>query len=217
MYGSELIDPSLPAEAVDALEGDLYWRENKDYREQNSFLGLLGKSINYSEPGNTMLGMFHQFMAHVQNPHRDHIYVFALTSASRYSWFNNTEHDWEHSTWIEHDPENPWHPTFKNHVVNSDCDELHELTHRSYGTSIINTCKQNDLKYVMFNVLPNPNTINDSNFLMPGSSMYDALQREQNKGKVKYFASGGHPNEAGHRFIATLVKEFIDTVYPSML
>lgn len=195
MYGSELIDPN------------------------DTFLSLLGENENLSDPGNTLHGMFHSFMEHQQSYQANDIklYVFSLTDSSRQSWYNNTDHTWEHSSWIQHDKDSIFYQDQKNYVVNSECEELRKITHRTITTSIINTCKQRGFKYVMFNALPNPNTGRDDNFLWSTTSMKDALDREQLKGGKNYYHEGGHPNELGHKWIANVLQDFIDNRYPNLL
>lgn len=217
MYGSELIDPSLEDKLpLDPIASAHYI--NTPYREQNSFLGLLNTdATNLSEPGNTLPGMLYRFMEH-QSLHQgeDILYVFALTDSGRQSWYDNNDHEFKHSPWAA---DTKFHQDFKNHLVNSDCDELRKITHRMVATSIVNTCKVNEFKYVMMNALPNPVSIQDSNFLMPGSSMKELLDRNQEQEKFggSFFHEGGHPNERGHQYIASELKNFIDGLYPNLL
>jgi len=218
MYGSELLDPTLPEDARLALEGHKQWAANKSYRETNCFLGKLGPNLNLSEPGNTIQGMFYKF-CEWQKSYRDgDMCIMAFTESSRYSWYNNTEHDWEHTSWIRFEKDNPFYPVFKTHLAYSDCDELNHTIHYTSALSMISICKSRSIPYIAFNALPNKTVqIPDSNFMWDGHSMYDALHEQQQKGKRNYFHSGGHPNEEGHKWIASRVKDFIDTRYSNIV
>lgn len=197
MYGSELENP-----------------------EDDNFLNLLGPNDNFSEPGNTIHGIFHTFMEYqYSHKNEDVIYVFALTDASRQSWYDNADYKWKHSTWIQHNDDygSKFYEDFKNYVVNSDCEQLRAITHRSLALSMINSCKAHNCRYIMFNSLPNPATIQDNNFLWPKTSMIEALTNEQSKGKKIYLYPGGHPTSTGHKWVANKLKDFIDNRYPGLL
>jgi len=202
MYGSELVPPNATT-----------WHDTIKYQHDKCFLGLLGPNENLAHPGGTMKSMFYAFMNHAETASPDTFYVFAFTDPSRESWYDSTDREWKHSSWITNGTNannvNRFDNSYKDYVTHTWSEEYERMQYVTMASAMMNTAKAKGFKYIGFNSLP-AYSINDKNMFWSGTCMKDHLL-------PNHFASGGHPNEEGHIWIAERVKEFIDTAYPNLI
>ena len=211
-YGSELADPNLDYTDKDGYNGDGsdFDYSNDQYRLQYCFGNLLaiklGRTLNLkAEPGNSNYGIFCNFHQWLDScPNKNALVIFAMTDSNRHSWLYKDQ--LHHSSWIQWDRKHPLFDVHKQWLVNINSDQWQINNENLITKSIIDSCENRGINFVMFNSLPRKGSIDHNNYLWRQHTM----QQELTNFDSTCFASGGHPNERGHIRIAELLHNFID-------
>lgn len=237
MFGSDIVEPTLLEETLaqglerqDAEFGQRYHR-NVEYREAHCYLTLLGQQLdceveNYSEAGNSIPGMRYNFLEWIKDKGglysgvdelRETLVIFGVTESSRFSFFDNKEKYWRHSSWA-HGVTN-LEEIWKLHLVTSDCDELHNWTVLDFTLTTKHICESLGIRYIYTPVFRfNPETTRHragETILIDNPNCYRWTQNEimtieaMNGHKVWYEPNTGHPNELGHKLIAKHLINFM--------
>lgn len=214
-YGSDLVDPVLLAEieqdgmSVEDAEYR-YFHKNKDYREYNRFSEIIGREldcevINLSEPGNSLIGMKVNFISWVKETKDfdNTVCIFALTETSRYSFYDNEEHKWHHSSWIQANNSHKYLNQWQLYLTKSHCRQLEEHILSDFLITTEGVCQQHNMHYVyapVFELSKHPEEIN--------FTLKQYMEIEERNGH-DVWAWGEHPNELGHKFIAKHLISFM--------
>lgn len=204
-YGSELIDPNID-------EWDQHYT-NKPYRESHVWLGLLAEKLNASyinlaEPSASNFFIQEKFADYIQNNDcSDTIVCIAWTSHIRHSWWSDKEQRWVHDGFIRNQTEPLFRESFKEWLIHSHkrCEQA-TLNAKLFVNSV---CKAKDIKIIQFDALANVLSPSYPNYFAKGRSMRDILAQEGEQLTREFLASGGHPNEAGHKHFVDLMMEWI--------
>lgn len=203
-YGSELIDPNID-------EWDRH-HANTAYRERHCWLGELAdrldiEYINLAEPGASNYSIQEKFASYIQNPDRNIIICVGWTNHLRNSWWSDREQRWIHDGFIRNENETLFGASFKEWLIHSQkrCKQV-TLNAKLFVNSV---CKANSFKIIQFDALANVPSPNYPNYFAKGRSMREILVQEGKQLKREFLASGGHPNEAGHKHYVDLMMEWI--------
>lgn len=224
MWGDELLDPTL----VNHPHAHPVLMENTHYRESHCFLGQLGQHYgveteNFGIAGGSLQSTIWNYiwwLEHEPTP-QDCLVLVALTTADRHSFYNPDHHTYEndppwnryvHSTWVHSGAGNikpEWVDMVKKHMVLTDCRRLADL---NYVHAVLFFDGQtNDTAGVLqFNSMPPQKLMYKPSLLWPNiglDTMFSKLPHRQH-----LLAPGGHPNVAGHQWIAELLIPEIDRV-----
>jgi|TARA_B100000085_G_scaffold245470_1_gene238643 hypothetical protein len=202
-YGSELIDPELAGvwdETSDSAIWDRHYK-NIPWRTSNCWLGLLAKYNNcevdnLAEPANSNMAIAQQvtnYFNTTRNPNEKIVICVAWTERTRFSWYDKT---WTHNGFVK----DSWTSSCKDWVVRSTNDS-HDMWTNNAKLIVNSVCKAHNISVLQFNALGTHATTNLDNYFIDGFSMDSMLKRaEQEDKRLKLFAEGGHPNEAGHEY-----------------
>ena len=203
-YGSELIDPNID-------EWDRH-HSNTAYRERHCWLGELADRLdidytNLAEPGASNYSIQEKFASYIHSCDNNIIICVGWTSHLRNSWWSDREQRWVHDGFIRNENETLFGASFKEWLIHSHkrCEQV-TLNAKLFVNSV---CKSKDIKILQFDALANVNSPRYPNYHMQGRSMQDVLMAEGKMLGREFLASGGHPNEAGHRHYLDLMMEWI--------
>ena len=222
MWGDELLDPAL----VNHPYAHPVLIENTKYRETHCFLGLLGQHYgvpteNFGIAGGSLQSTVWNYiwwLEHEETP-QDCFVLIALTSADRHSFYNlnhqpyANDPPWNkyiHSAWVHHGASAvpaDWADMVKKHMVLTDSKQLSDL---NYAQTVLFFDGQirDTAGILQFNSISPPRLLQRSSLLWPDLGlqvMFSKLPHRQH-----LLASGGHPNVAGHDWIAQLLIPEID-------
>jgi len=192
-YGSELVNPELD------FQGAEFHRRNTRYRESNVWLGQLAKRLNATwdnraEPANSNYAIQYQFadwFNNNRNPSERVAVCVAWTDITRFSWLDDT---WTHNGTVRND-EKFLHS--RKDWITSDVD--HNYWTDAAKLFVNSVCKLNNIPILQFNAIGVHSTTNYPGYFVDGSTMENILKQAQlEDDRKQLFASGGHPNEAGH-------------------
>ena len=194
-YGSELLDPEL------ANSWDRH-HENTPYREKHSWLGRLAEKldasyINLAEPGASNYSIQEKFASYIHNAEDNVIICVGWTSHLRNSWWSDREQRWIHDGFIRNENETLFGASFKEWLLHSHkrCEQV-TLNAKLFVNSV---CKLHSIPILQFNAIGAHATTNYPGYFVDGSTMEGILKQAQLEDvRKQLFASGGHPNEAGH-------------------
>jgi len=224
VFGDELLDPFYAKTNNLAHAGD---RQNKPYRDQHCYLGLLGQHYgvpveNYGIPGGSLDSTVWTFLKWLnQTPDPENFLILiGLTEADRFSHWNpngaNEEKKMVHSTWAEFgSSEVP--PEFstmiKQQIVHTVCEELSMLNYQKAVIMFDGIVLRRDLNLFQYHIASPPCTVTDApSLLQPEFSLtkwfVQELQADHGK---KFIKENGHPNELGHQLIRDLLISWIDS------
>ena len=139
------------------------------------------------------------------------IILVGLTDESRTSWYDpnhergKDDPEWNnhlHAQWLASAGPNVdkgWHELYKYYVAMSDCNELRELNYNTTTTLFDGISARYNIPVVQFNVLAK------TKCSLP--TFYDVDIREVEQGN---YHKHGHPNEQGHRNIATKLTKILN-------
>lgn len=225
MWGDELLDPALAEdpEACPVMD------ENKTYRENNCFLGQLGQHYavpveNFGIAGGSLQSTLWNYIWWTQNttdPIGQCLILVCHTDAWRHSFYNpkhvsyGNDPFWNryvHGTWIMSGAtcyESSWIKNVKEITALTDCHNLHVL---NYLQSIMFFEGQGALN--QNNVLQfcsaDPPTLGQAlNLIWPTTSLAGLINQQPNMADL--LAKNLHPNELGHKLIAQLLINQIDS------
>ena len=224
MWGDELLDPVL----VDHPRAHPVLVENTKYRESHCFLGLLGQHYgvpteNFGIAGGSLQSTVWNYLwwlEHEPTP-QDCFVLIALTSADRHSFYNPNHqqyandppwHQYIHSAWVHSGAGNiktEWVDMVKKHMVLTDCEKLFDLNY-TQTVLFFDGQIQDTAGILQFNSMSPQKRMQRSSLLWPDLGlqlMFSKLPHRQH-----LLAPGGHPNVAGHDWIAKLLIPEIDRV-----
>jgi len=209
-YGSELQSPDLdPAD---------YW-ENSLYRESHVWLGLLADRLgsyynNLAEPANSNFAIAHQvadYVLNYRNSNETIIICVAWTERTRMSWFgdsgkNDYGDSWTHNGFAG--DQHGWSKSAREWVINS-TSKSHDMFTDNSKLFVNNLCQVHNIPILQFNALGNHKTTRYPNYFLDGITMESVLKDAQKSDdRLNLFASGGHPNEAGHEYFTIRLHDF---------
>lgn len=209
-YGSELLDPALIEKGYDrSLTETRMWRENTPYREKYRFSDIVASTLdleceNYSEPGNSLIGMRANLIDWVttETDFSDTVCIFANTHYNRYSFYDNAFAQWRHSPWLD-DAENfNQHYVWKPHLVFSACRELNEYTLLDFTITSKSICNARGMEAYYAPVFQPVDDPNCTPF-----TLKQWVEIEERNGHDVW--QGDHPNELGHKLIAKHLIKFL--------
>ena len=224
MWGDELLDPAL----VNHPNAHPVLVENTEYRESRCFLGLLGKHYgvpteNFGIAGGSLQSTVWNYLwwlEHDPNP-QDCLVLVALTSADRHSFYNPNHqlyandppwNKYMHSAWVHYGAStvpDDWADMVKKHMILTDSKQLSDLNYAQ--TVLFFDGQAKDTAGVLqFNSMSPQKRMQRSSLLWPDLGlqlMFSKLPHRQH-----LLAPGGHPNVAGHDWIAKLLIPEIDRV-----
>jgi hypothetical protein len=191
-YGSELVDPAL---------GEYCHHANTHYREQNCWLGQLAKRYNcthdnLAQPANSNFAIAQQVAEYFRSQREsliDLIVCVAWTERTRMSWYDNK---WTHNGFVN--SEDGWTDSCREWVLRQ-TSSSHDLYTENAKLIVNSLCMFNNVPIIQFNALGVHKSQPYSNYLANGGTMEGWLKQRQAERNKNYFASGGHPNEDGHR------------------
>jgi hypothetical protein len=191
-YGSELQSPD-----IDPTD---HWA-NTRYRNENVWLGQIAKRFdceydNLAEPANSNMAIAQQvanYFLHTRDPQEHIVICVAWTERTRFSWFDES---WTHNGFVKED----WSVSCKEWVIKS-TSTSHDMWTNNAKLMVNSICKAYDVPILQFNALGKHSLKKYDNYFINGSCMDSTLKRaEQEDNRLNLFASGGHPNEAGHEY-----------------
>jgi hypothetical protein len=222
MWGDELLDPAL----VDHPHAHPVLMENTEYRESHCFLGLLGQHYgvpteNFGIAGGSLQSTVWNYLwwlEHEPNP-QDCLVLIALTSADRHSFYNPdhqpyaNDPPWNkyiHSAWVHWGASSvpdDWVDMVKKHMTLTDCKQLSDLNY--VQTVLFFDGQAKDTAGVLqFNSMEPQKHMHRSSLLWPDLGLQIMFSKLPHRQHV--LAPGGHPNVAGHDWIAELLIPEID-------
>jgi len=222
MWGDELLDPAL----VNHPNAHPVMVENTKYRESYCFLGLLGQHYgvpteNFGINGGSLQSTVWNYLwwlEHESVP-QDSLVLVALTSAARHSFYNpNHKHHennplWNtyvHSAWVHSGASNikqEWIDLVKKHTTLTDCKNLFDLNYAQ--TVLFFDGRTRDTAGVLqFNSISPQKCMDRPSLLWPDLGLQIILSKLPHRQHL--LAPGGHPNVAGHDWIAELLIPEID-------
>jgi hypothetical protein len=222
MWGDELLDPAL----VNHPNAHPVLVENTQYRESHCFLGLLGQHYgvpteNFGIAGGSLQSTVWNYLwwLEYEPTPQDCLVLVALTSADRHSFYNPNHqpydndppwHQYIHSAWVHAGAGNmksEWIDMVKKHMTLTDCKQLSDLNYTQ--TVLFFDGRSTDTAGILqFNSLSPQKRMQRSSLLWPDLGlqvMFSKLPHRQH-----LLASKGHPNVAGHDWIAELLIPEID-------
>jgi len=193
-YGSELQSPEIDL-------GD-HWA-NTRYRESHCWLGLLAKRIgcefdNRAEPANSNMAIAQQiadYFINLRDPSESIVICIGWSEHTRMSWYSD---HWTHNGFAGE--QDGWFASAKEWVTFS-TKQSHEMFTQNAKLIANSICKAHDVSILQFNALGKHRTTQYDNYFIDGASMDSTLKSaEQEDSRLDLFASGGHPNQAGHEY-----------------
>lgn len=229
MYGDELLDPVLSAQDPNA---HCCWEQNTQYREDHSFLGLLGKHYglpveNFGIPGGSLASTewtYLWWLDHEPRP-QDCLVLIFLTESNRSSFYNpnhvhySNDPPWNkfvHSTWVHFGSSvigADFTDMIKRYQVLTECPELWDLRYRQSVLFFAGQKERAKIPTLMFNTLPPVRPIPGVDSLVWPEFAWTIYFRDHpNNQRRELVKSGGHPNELGHEIIRDMLIPEIDRV-----
>jgi hypothetical protein len=227
MYGDELLDPVLAASDKDAHP---CWVQNVPYRENQCFLGLLGKHYNvptenFGIPGGSLqstIWTYLWWLDHEPNPEQC-LVLIALTEADRTSFYDpNHRHysndpPWNkfvHSTWIHFGSSViglDFTDMIKRYLVLTDSRELSALNYQQAVLLFDSVSYKRKIPTIQFHVMPPPIVIPIDTIPEPDFAWTVHFRDRTDNQKRELIMPGGHPNEIGHQVVRDRLISQIDS------
>lgn len=191
-FGSELQSPDN--------DPDDFWA-NTRYRESHAWLGVLASHFgcpwdNLSQPANSNFAIAQQVAEYFRSQRdslTDVIVCVAWTERTRMSWYDNK---WTHNGFVT--SESGWADSCREWVLRQ-TNSSHDLYTENAKLIVNSLCMSNNVPIIQFNALGMHKFQPYSNYVANGGTMDGWLKQHQDERNQTYFASGGHPNELGHR------------------
>jgi hypothetical protein len=212
VYGDELIDPAL-AHTPGVRCSD---NKNKRYRENNCFLGLLGKHYNvpvenYGIPGGSLqstIWMYLTWMQITAHQYSSLILVW-LTESDRNSFYNPAsmypgKDQFVHTTWIDSGIDvtpREFSTLVKQFQVLSNCRELAALNYLQTVLFFDGQAARNQLFLLQFNGASPPCRAAAPTLIDPNMNWIEYFRDHPNNQQRQLVMPGDHPNEKGHEII----------------
>jgi hypothetical protein len=213
MWGDELMNPAL----LDHPHAHPVLHLNTPYRENNCFLGLLGKHYgvpteNFGIAGGSMQSSIWTYLWWLENEKLDPAECLILvghTDPNRHTFYNprhevmSNDAPWGryvHSSWIHGGATcfaDGWVDMVKKHIVLTDCPELHKLNAKSTVLFFDGQYHSLSKNIIQFFTMDWYKSFDVESMFLKGSSLRDSLPQTDN-----LFAPNRHPNEKGHEVIS---------------
>jgi hypothetical protein len=224
MFGDELLSPELVAAHPDA---HTCWIQNTHYREQQCFLGQLGKHYqvpteNFGIPGGSMqssIWTYLWWLEHEINP-EECLVLVGHTDSDRTSHYNpnhvhyTNDPPWNkfiHSTWVEYGssiiPE-PFRDMIKRQLVLTNSPELSKLNYLQTAMFFDGLAARKKIPTLQFHIMPAEVNLNLPTEIWPNQAL--TIWLRDHPEKTKLTKPGGHPNELGHKIISERLISEID-------
>jgi hypothetical protein len=228
MYGDELLDPELIRKHADAHS---CWTQNDQYRNQHSFLGLLGKYYhvpveNFGIAGGSMqssIWTFQWWLDNEPNP-EECLVLIGHTDSDRLSFYNpnhqrySNDPPWNkfvHSTWVEYGssiiPEE-FRVMIKQQLVLTNCQALAKLNYQQTVQFFDGVAARKNLNLMQFHVMPADVPMDLPTIIWPGVATTLLFRDHPGNQQREMVMPCGHPNEIGHKMIAEMLYYTIDSV-----
>jgi hypothetical protein len=224
IYGDELVSPDLKDRQYAAT-----LIENTEYRESNSFLGLIGKHYNLSVenfgiPGGSLQSAIWTFLHWLRiepNP-EECLVIHGLTDNDRFSLFDPEKRIYEndpvwnkfiHSAWIEYGSSiipDHFRDVGKKLIAYSDCEELRQYNYEQALHLFDGKSARLNIPMIQFHIMPPNSPVNVPTLLWPERNYCNWIVHHPEKQKIT--APCGHPNEIGHQMIKDQLIPEIDRV-----
>jgi len=199
-YGSELQSSDI--------DSNDHWG-NTPHRESNVWLGRLADKLgatfdNRAEPGNSNYAIQYQFadwFNNNRNPSESVVVCVAWTALPRFSWLDDT---WTHNGTVRDDQKflhsrKDWITSNVDHIYWTDAAKLF----------VNSVCKLYNIPILQFNALGKHKPAHYDNYFLNGLTMESILKdAQQSDDRLDLFASGGHPNKAGHEYFTIRLHDF---------
>ena len=189
-YGSELFEISEDPNTL----------ENIRYRNKHCWLGQLAQRFdcekdNRAEPANSNYAIQYQiadYFNNLWNTAEKIVVCVAWTEPARFSWLDNK---WTHNGTVRDNQK----------FLHSRSDWLKSNVDHDYWTDaaklFVNAlCKYHNIPILQFNAIGKHGTSNYPCYFNNGNTMQQLLKNVEVDTGKDFFASGGHPNEAGHEY-----------------
>ena len=212
-FGSELVSPELSG-YIDPRTNSEVWdmhHQNTKYREAHCWLGLLAKRFdcpwdNHAQPACSNFAIAHHVGDYIRNrwDRNEKIVVcVGWTERTRMSWLSDK---WLHNGFVL--PEDKWARSAKEWVTHS-TDYSHDMYTDNAKLFVNSICTAHDIQILQFNSIGFHKPAGYQNYFIDGASMDSMLQQAQQEDpRLKLYASGQHPNEAGHEYFTIRLHEF---------
>ena len=222
MWGDEILDPAL----VDHCHAHPVMIENNAYRESHCFLGLLGQHYgvpteNFGINGGSLQSTIWNYLwwlEHESQP-QDCLILISLPLANRQTFYNPNHHGndndppWNryvHSSWVHSNAGNiksEWVDLVKIHTTLTDSKQLSDLNYAQ--TVLFFDGQTRDTAGVFqFNSMSPQKRMYRPSLLWSDLGLQIILSKLPHRQHL--LAPGGHPNVAGHDWIAELLIPEID-------
>ncbi len=199
-YGSELVDTEV---------GTDFHHENTRYRQSNVWLGRLANKLgatfdNRAEPANSNYAIQYQFADWFNNnrdPNETVAVCIGWTDTQRFSWLDDI---WTHNGTVR-DDQKFLHS--RKDWITSDVD--HNYWTDAAKLFVNSVCKLHNIPILQFNAIGAHKSTSYDNYFLDGLTMESILKDAQRgDSRLDLFASGGHPNEAGHEYFTIRLHDF---------
>jgi hypothetical protein len=193
-YGSELQAPNVPWDRHHA---------NTRYRESKCWLGLLANKFqceydNRAEPANSNFAIAQQvadYFINLRDPSEPIAICIGWSERTRMSWYSD---HWTHNGFAGE--QDGWFASTKEWVTFS-TNASHSMFTQNAKLIVNSICQAHAVPILQFNALGIHEPTRYANYFADGASMDSMLKRAaQDDESLDLFASGGHPNEAGHEY-----------------
>jgi hypothetical protein len=227
-YGDELVSPKILAYRPNAHCSE---DANTLYREENCFLGLLGKHYgvpteNFGLPGGSMqssIWTFLWWLEHETLPLDECLILVGHTDSDRLSYYNpshvhySNDPPWNkfiHSTWVEYGssviPE-MWRTMVKQQLVLTNCPEFCRLNYMQTAMLFDGVAARKNLNMMQFHIMPADVKLDLPTIIWPDFSTTMWFRDHPGNQQRELIMPGGHPNLLGHEMIKDKLISTIDS------
>jgi len=219
IYGDELLDPEYLKKNPNAHPTDI---DNKDYRESNCFLGLLGNHYdvsveNFGIPGGSLQSSIWTFLWWYENETEfdlsECLVLVGHTDSDRASFYNpdhvvrSDDPPWNrfvHSSWIEYGfmgISEEMREMAKMYTVLTDSPKMRCLNYMQSALFFDGVANSHNLQMYQFNIMPAEIKLNLNTIIWDNEDTVTWFRDHPGNQKEQIIKSGGHPNEIGHEMI----------------
>jgi len=219
MYGDELLDPTYLKQNPKAHPTDT---DNKDYRESNCFLGLLGEHYgvpteNFGIPGGSLQSSIWTFLWWYENETEfdlsDCLILVGHTDSDRASFYNpdhvvcSDDPPWNrfaHSSWVEYGfmgISEEMREMAKMYTVLTDSPKMRRLNYMQTALFFDGIASSHDLQLYQFHIMPREVELDLPSVIWNGEDTVTWFRDHPGNQKRELIKEVGHPNEIGHEMI----------------
>ena len=219
MYGDELLDPEYLKQNSNAHSTDI---DNKNYRESNCFLGLLGDHYgvpteNFGIPGGSLQSSIWTFLWWYENEKdfdlSECLVLVGHTDSDRASFYNpdhvvcSDDPPWNrfvHSSWVEYGfmgISEQMREMAKMYTVLTDSPKMRRLNYMQTVLFFDGVASSHELKLYQFHIMPREVELDLSSVIWDGEDTVTWFRDHPGNQKRELIKEVGHPNEIGHEMI----------------